>query len=318
MTDAPQLAPTDLPAAAEPIDSLGASVRAANAAARSAGVVVRAVTELAELASIAQLFEEIWRPDSNPPLGTEMLRALSKAGNYVVGALDGEKLVGACVGFFAAPQAEVLHSHIAGVSSTALGRHVGYALKLHQRAWALGHGIRRIEWTFDPLVARNAYFNVVKLGGWPAEYLPNFYGGMRDGINGIDDTDRLLLHWNLRDPRVDEACAGRWRAADLGALRERGAVVALDRGPDGAPVEGADRAGISLVAVPRDIEALRITDPVAAARWRSAVREVLGGLLSTGARITDFGRGGWYVTETPETPETPERFRATPDSRPNP
>ena len=298
MTGIEQLHPTDLVVADGDLD---ASVEAANAAALAAGVSVRRVTELAEHNAVVQLFEEIWRPDANSPMSTELLRALSKSGNYVVGAHDGGKLIGACVGFFSAPHDGVLHSHIAGVLPSGTGRHVGYALKLHQRAWALQHEIRRIEWTFDPLVARNAYFNVVKLGGRPAEYLPNFYGGMRDGINGIDDTDRLLLHWNLRDSRVVDACAGSWRAADVAELGRRGAVVALDRGSNGAPVAGSAAtagAAISLVAVPRDIEALRITDPGPAAEWRAAVREVLGGLLGTGARVTDFARDGWYVVES--------------------
>ncbi len=57
-------------------------------------------------------------------------------------------------------------------------------MKLHQRAWAIARGIPVIEWTFDPLVARNAYFNIRKLGAMPVEYLPNFYGIMGDGING--------------------------------------------------------------------------------------------------------------------------------------
>ena len=191
-------------------------------------------------------------------MSTELLRALSKSGNYVVAAHDGPELIGACVGFFAAPDDGALHSHIAGVAPLGQGRHVGYALKLHQRAWALQHQISRIEWTFDPLVARNAYFNVVKLGGRPSEYLPNFYGGMRDGINGIDDTDRLLVRWDLNEPRVVDACAGVWSRGDRAELTRRGAVVALGRGAAGEPVgipgSGIAGAGISLVAVPPDIE----------------------------------------------------------------
>ena len=87
------------------------------------------------------------------------------------------------------------------------GRHVGFALKLHQRAWALLRGVSEIAWTFDPLVSRNAYFNLVKLGAQPAEYLPNFYGTMLDTINGDDDSDRLLVRWRLRSPHVVAAAA---------------------------------------------------------------------------------------------------------------
>ena len=65
-----------------------------------------------------------------------------------------------------------------------------------------------IEWTFDPLVARNAYFNLVKLAAEPSEYLTNFYGPMLDLINGKDDTDRLLVRWDLASPEVVAASAG--------------------------------------------------------------------------------------------------------------
>ena len=108
------------------------------AAAASAGVEVRELHELADLDDVYRLYNSIWRPDpKNPPVTTELLRALTKAGNYVGGAYDGDTLIGACVGFFGAPAEVTMHSHVAGVSSAARGRNVGFALKLHQRAWAL-------------------------------------------------------------------------------------------------------------------------------------------------------------------------------------
>ena len=61
-------------------------------------------------------------------------------------------------------------------------------------------GVSEIAWTFDPLVSRNAYFNLIKLGADAVEYLPNFYGPMLDTINGDDDSDRLLIKWRLLDP----------------------------------------------------------------------------------------------------------------------
>jgi predicted GNAT superfamily acetyltransferase len=278
-------------------DVVATAVACADRAALAAGVTVREPTQLTELAGITTLYDEIWHPDGNQPVSTELLRALSKAGNYVAAAFDGDRLVGAGVGFFTAPEGGALHSHIAGVSSTVVGRHVGYALKLHQRGWALRRDVPVIEWTFDPLVARNAYFNIVKLAGRPIEYLPNFYGGMHDGINGDDDTDRLLLRWNLADPRVTAACAGRRQTTDAARLRAQGAAVALARDAGGDPVAGRCDTPTVLVAVPTDVEALRGVNPGRAKEWRIAVREVLGGLLAAGARVTGFDRGGWYVVE---------------------
>lgn len=273
----------------------------ADRAARAAGVRIRTLTGLDEFAAVCRLYDAIWRPDpANPPVTAELLRALSKAGNYVAGAYDDDGLVGAGVGFFGAPAHRELHSHIAGVSAAALGRSVGYALKLHQRAWALARDAAAITWTFDPLVRRNAYFNLAKLAADPAEYLPDFYGGMHDGINAGDASDRLLVRWDLTAPHVRRACAGLPRLGDAAVEWAAGAVTALDRTATGEPRRGPSDGATVLVAVPSDVEALRLTAPDTARRWRTAVREALGPLLAEGARVTGFDRTGYYiVTRTP-------------------
>lgn len=275
---------------------LDAAVQGADAAARASGVTVRTLEELSDLERVVTLFGEIWRRSGSPPLTLELLRALTKAGNYVGGAYADGRLVGACVGFFHAPEEDSLHSHIAGVAPDAAGRNVGFALKLHQRAWAIARGVREVAWTFDPLVARNAWFNLTKLGACATEYLPNFYGPMDDGINGRDESDRLLVRWRLTDPAVVLACAGGGVGAVADDLRAGGAVVALRPDEAGGPVTGPLDGSVSLVAVPSDIAGLRAGDPDAARRWRLAVREVLTVLLADGAgHIEGFDRSGWYV-----------------------
>jgi predicted GNAT superfamily acetyltransferase len=279
--------------AAEPVQEH--AMRAAEAAARAAGVSVRELTDIAELTSVVSLFATIWGRSANPPVTIELLRAFSKAGNYVVGAFDGDHLVGACVGFFHAPAGGTLHSHIAGVAPAAAGRNVGFALKLHQRAWALVRDVSEIAWTFDPLVARNAYFNLVKLAARPVEYLPDFYGPMVDAINSDGDSDRLLVRWRLRDDAVARAGLG-GGVSDVAEDELRaGAVLALSIAEDGSPVPGVLDGATSLVAVPQDIAMLRASDPGLARRWRLAVREALTGLTGRGGRIDGFDRTGWYV-----------------------
>jgi predicted GNAT superfamily acetyltransferase len=274
---------------------LDQAVQVADAAALAAGVAVREVSDLDELAAVVALYASIWGRDATPPMSLELLRAFTKAGNYVGGAFEGDRLVGACVGFFHAPAEDALHSHIAGVSADVLGRHVGFALKLHQRAWAMLRGVSEIAWTFDPLVSRNAWFNLVKLAARPAEYLPNFYGAMLDTINGEDDSDRLLVRWTLRDPAVVAACAGVTAPAVIADELAAGAVIALGIGADGGPEPGPLDATTSLVAVPPDIAALRAADPALAQKWRLAVREALFALVADGARVAGFDRTGWYV-----------------------
>ncbi|NYJ04130.1 GNAT family N-acetyltransferase [Petropleomorpha daqingensis] len=281
-------------------DDVDAAEAAARAAALAAGVTIRELTELPDLEAVSRLFEGIWGRDAHPPMTTELLRALAKAGNYVVGAFDGGTLVGACAGFFSAPAQGTLHSHIAGVSSQVRGRSVGFAVKVHQRAWALHRDVPLIGWTFDPLVRRNAWFNLGKLAAAPVEYLPNFYGGMHDGINGDDDSDRLLVHWDLRSASVAEACRGRVPRVDAAAELAAGAVVALGATPLGTPQPGSLDGAVSLVAVPPDIEGLRTADPGLAKEWRVAVREALVPLLASGASITGFDRSGWFVVQRQE------------------
>nr|WP_033289099.1 GNAT family N-acetyltransferase [Amycolatopsis jejuensis] len=273
-----------------------AAAEAADAAAAAAGVRVREVAELEELEAIFRLFERVWQTDeAGVPLTIELMRAFTKAGNYVSGAYADGELVGACVGFFGTPADEVLHSHIAGVSAAMAGRHVGLAVKLHQRAWALQRGISVIEWTFDPLVSRNAYFNLGKLGATAVEYLPNFYGGLGDGLNGGDESDRLLVHWRISRPEVAAACGGTPRSLDAAAERKSGALVALGRSEDGAPVPGPLDGPRLLVAAPRDIESLRGSDPALAKQWRIALRETLGALMAEGAHVCGYDKAGWYV-----------------------
>ena len=276
------------------------AAQAAEAAARASGVQIRELAEVDDLQRLCVLVDEIWHPEpTNPPVTAEFLRALAYAGNYVAGAFAGDQLAGICVGFFDAPAEHAMHSHIAGVSARVGGKHVGFALKLHQRAWALSRDVTTIAWTFDPLVCRNAYFNIVKLGAAATEYLPDFYGAMDDLINAGDDSDRLLAVWPLAADSVASASQGAVSAADASRLRAAGAAVALDIDADGLPaIRDADpRASTVLVRVPLDIETVRRHHEAVARRWRHAVRQVLGGLMSDGARVAGFDRSGWYVVQ---------------------
>ncbi|MFI5706425.1 GNAT family N-acetyltransferase [Kribbella sp. NPDC051620] len=272
-----------------------ASRLAAGDAAVTAGVDIRPLTSLHDLDRAYRLFDAIWNPEpSEPPVTTGLLRALVKAGNYVAGAFDGDVLVGACMGFFSEPRTEALHSHITGVAESARGRNVGLALKVHQRAWAMERGISSIHWTFDPLVRRNAYFNLTKLGAVASEYLSNFYGTMRDSLNSGQDSDRLLVRWELASWTPE---AGSRINADPSDGQTAGAPFALSQSQTGRPKLGDLAAAQVLVAVPADIDKLRIVDPRAVGEWRMAVREVLGTLMAEGARVIGFDRTGYYVVD---------------------
>jgi len=280
-------------------DVTDVAVLAADAAATASGVRIVELAALPALREVQALFDGIWHPaPDNRPVTVEVMRALAKAGNPLAGAYVGEQLVGACVGFFAAPCGTSVHSHITGVAPSAQQRSIGRALKLHQRAWALQRGVERITWTYDPLVRRNAWFNLARLGATPLEYLPDFYGAMDDTINGADQSDRLLTAWALASGTVVRAAAGDPVVVDLPALRAAGAVDVVSAAADGSPVAATAPPGVPrLVAVPADVEAMRAADPGLAAQWRLAVRHALADALDSGARVLGFAREGCYVVD---------------------
>ncbi|MFS8479005.1 MAG: GNAT family N-acetyltransferase [Micromonosporaceae bacterium] len=259
--------------------------------------------DVAQHHAVADLFRRIWLAESvEAVLNPHVIRALAHAGNYVVGAYAGQRLVGGAVAFFGTDH---LHSHIAGVDPAWQRAGVGYAIKQHQRAWALERGITRICWTFDPLVRRNARFNLHRLGALATEYLPDFYGAMTDGLNAGQPSDRLWVTWALTSPRAAAAARGEVPEVDTGALRAAGAAVLLDRAGQRPvePVEAGDLPADGrpvLVAVPEEVEALRAEDPPAATAWRYALRDALGAALGAGYRITGMSRDGFYLLEVPE------------------
>ncbi|MFD6697808.1 MULTISPECIES: GNAT family N-acetyltransferase [unclassified Microbacterium] len=281
--------------------------RAAMAAEAASGATIRPLDDMRDLAAVRALYERIWRTGAtNPPVTADMLRALVQAGNQVSGAFDDRdgvpELVGACFGFFGPPASRNLHSHIAGTTPRARGRHLGFALKLHQRAWALHRDADTITWTYDPLIRRNAHFNLGKLAASVDTYLPRLYGALDDRINGGDETDRILVRWELGSPRTLAAVEHRPFAVDAARARAEGAAVALRPDDSDAPSLAAPDADTVLIGVPADIEGMRETDPRRAADWRLALRDVMGELLADGATVRGFDRTGWYIIDRQERP----------------
>jgi len=250
---------------------------------------VREVAELEELRAMADLFAAVWRsPAGERPISHEILRALAHAGSYVAGAFDGGRLLGGSAGFvgFAGEQL-LLHSHITGVAPDVQGRHVGLALKLHQRDWCLERAIDVVTWTFDPLIRRNAWFNLQRLGARIVGFEPDFYGAMTDGVNAGDASDRCLVRWDLAD-------AGERLLLEVGE-----AVPVLTPTSDGLPMVVASDADVRACFVPEDAVALRVDDPGLASAWRFAFRDAFGRALDDGLVVTGITRDGWYLLARP-------------------
>ncbi len=245
---------------------------------------------------VVDLFVDVWQTRGmDPPINRDLLRALAHAGGYVAAAyVDGE-VAGASVGLFAADGA--LHSHISGVRAGLQGRGLGYALKLDQRAWCLDRGIGVITWTFDPLVRRNAWFNLSKLGATCDEYLRDFYGPMRDGMNAGDSSDRLFARWELLSARTIAATSGAARELDADLLQGAGACILVEN-VDGRPMvrtPDVSSGATLMVATPVDVVDLRGHDLTLVSSWRRAVRSALGPAIDDGYRVVGITRSGYYV-----------------------
>lgn len=288
----------DTPAVPEPL-LIEAAQAAASAAARCGSRIVE-LTELDQYRRAAQLLADVWHTaDGHYPLTADALRALAYSGNYVCGAYQDDRLIGTAAAWRGAGH---LHSHIAGVLPALRAGGIGYAMKQHQRAWSLARGIPEVHWTFDPLIRRNAYFNLHKLGATATGYLPDFYGPMTDGINLGDASDRVYLRWRLASQRAIDAAAGERAEIDQAAWCGAAAVVLLARTGDDTtqqrPVPGeelpADGRPV-LVAIPADIEVLRAHDRGLANEWRSAVRSALCSALSAEYQITGVAKDGYYL-----------------------
>lgn len=256
------------------------------------GPVIRRLEELGDLERARGLFDVIWEFEpGGDPLSVEALLTLTRCGNYVFGAFHGEEMVGASVGIFGAPHSGEMCSYITGAA--AIGSGTGLALKRHQRLWALERGVDRIFWTFDPLIRRNAHFNLVKLGARAESYHVDYYGKMPDSINQDDESDRLLAVWHLGDPGVVAAARDSFTAVHVPTDAE----LALESRGD-RPVRHETTAPTLLFQVPRDIEKIRTEDLGLAREWRWALRETLDPLLAEGAVVTGFHDRTSYVVRS--------------------
>lgn len=266
------------------------------AAAETARIEVREIHTAAEAAEAALLLDEVWSVDET---GTNVLEpglivAFSHAGNYVSAAYsldEPEEMIGVTIGFFGQPLGTIMHSHIAGVRHQIIGRGAGSAMKLHQRLWCLNLGITEMTWTFDPLVARNAYFNFQRLGVGMVEYLEDFYGQMRDGVNAGQASDRMMVSWPLDRP------ARRSETAPDSAS----AFACLRSDDIGEPLisEVPREADMVSLDFPSDIETLRGQDADLASRWRTALRDALTALIADGWVLDTCLKGGTYLLHHP-------------------
>ncbi|MGH2686068.1 MAG: GNAT family N-acetyltransferase [Actinomycetota bacterium] len=254
-------------------------------------VVVRPLESLDDARAASELIDQIW--GEHRVMGAPLLRAMATHGGQVLGAFLDDRMVGAQAGLVGIVAGRpILHSHITGVDESVQHRGVGFLLKVAQREWCLERDIEVVTWTFDPLVARNARFNLHKLGGIAERFHHDYYGPMNDAFNRGDRSDRLEVRWELTSERV--AAAIRGEAEDPDAT---GARLLVDD-DDGKPWLDVTADGPRLlVRVPPDYHELRGRDRDLADEWRTAVGDALQSATARGFVARGFLREGTYVLE---------------------
>ena len=194
-------------------------------------IVLASLTTEAEFREAVALQKIIWGFGDADLLPFRLFVVAVKVGGQLFGAFDGNRMVAFCLAIpglkpCAEPGVSLpyLHSHMLGVLSGYRDYGIGRRLKLHQREDALTRGINLIEWTFDPLELKNAWFNIEKLGAVVRRHVRNQYGSTTSHLQAGLPTDRCTAEWWLDSPRV--------HAKTRGGYIERPPVVGRIEYPD--------------------------------------------------------------------------------------
>lgn len=216
---------------------------------------VRALTTHDEFREAVRLQREIWNFEDVELTPARVFVVASNIGGQVLGGFDGARMVGFCIAFPGVRRDGLifLHSHMLGVLPAYRNAGIGRALKLAQREEALARGIDLVEWTFDPLELKNAFFNIERLGAIARRYVHNQYGAASSPLHGGLPTDRCVAEWRLRSPRI----------ATTPSVR---------------------------VAVPSNIADLRLADPERARAVQSSTADALERAFADGLAIIGFER----------------------------
>jgi predicted GNAT superfamily acetyltransferase len=238
------------------------------------------------------LQDEIWGAGFNDRVPASILRIGQKVGGVSAAAFDAQDhMLGFVFGLTGVRDGRLVHwSDMLAVRDDARGKRLGERLKHYQREVVRAMGVETMFWTFDPLVARNAHFNLNRLGADIVEYAPNFYGSNTGSIlHGALPTDRFVAEWAIAPREAAPGTAVRPQLAVDAGTQVPVATIVEDGMPRAIdPLPNADRVR---VPIPTDIEPVLASDAEAALAWRLATRQAIMHYLARGYRITAFHRG---------------------------
>jgi predicted GNAT superfamily acetyltransferase len=205
------------------------------------GITIRHCHGIEEFEACIRVERAVWKSEDIDVVPLPLFVVAAETGGQVLGAFQGGKVVGFALAFAGwRARMPFLHSHMMAVLDGYRDRGIGRRLKLFQRAEALANGIDRIEWTFDPLITKNAYFNFMLLGAIARRYIPNAYGITTSPLHSSLPTDRLVAQWHLRSSRVRRIIAGR---RDKPAFSKKAVRIAIPPPPEAQNKGAASEAG---------------------------------------------------------------------------
>ena len=227
---------------------------------------VRPLRSMAECQAAAELQREVWGNDYTDVVPATFLHVVDYVGGLAAGAFDPTgQLLGFVFGVSGVRDGELVHwSHMLGVRTEARNLGLGRRLKEYQRDAMRAIGIRRILWTFDPLMAKNAYFNVSRLGASVIAYVPDMYGTTSSPLHLGMPTDRLIACLDT---------ASRAPVAVPMPLELPPMLTAFPRLHDVTVARHAQPPASALIEIPADIVGLLAKSPTGARTWRLAVRD---------------------------------------------
>lgn len=289
-------------------------------------MIIRPLLTPAELRECVALQEATWGQGFADRVPYAVLWVARRIGGVLLGAFDGNTMVGFVFGMTGWVDGRPLHwSDMLAVRSDARDRGIGLQLKRAQRELLIEHGIAEANWTFDPLESRNAHLNFSRLGVVAREYLRDVYGGSDSPLHGVIGTDRLVAQWHLTSDRVDQRLAASAVAAAADAAAPSAGAdpprtkTPLDKMPavnhvtlhNGVPhcdtVDTTlDDTRIALL-IPSSIQDVKTRDREAAVAWRARTRTAFEAYLQRGYVVTELVRRGEqvsaYILDRAQTPE---------------
>lgn len=263
----------------------------------------RLLRDVKSLRQVADLQVMIWGDDPAAHIPLHMLLSLANNGSPIIGAFDHDLMVGFSVGFFglALPNNDrpamaniKIASKRMAVHPDYRGNGIGYQLKLEQLNFANEQGVRLITWTFDPLISRNAYLYIHKVGAIVRAFVRDFYADAPGQIDSITQTDRCFCEWWVTSNRVEERINGTRPPLTLDAYLSGNAPIlnptTVDA--DGIPqpymgsIELPD-SSLVLIEIPERKEHLSQNDELGQI-WRDHSRFVFALAFQNGYVATDF------------------------------